>query len=79
MAEICIHDFPEELYRKICDRAARNRRTLDAEIIALIEGALEVDSLNERRAKALANIARTRASSPKSSNSLELLREDRSR
>ena len=79
MAEIRICDFPEELYRKIRDRAARNHRSLDAEVIALIEEGLERDALWERRSQALERIARRRASSPKSSNSLELLREDRDR
>ncbi len=74
VAELRIDDFPDDQYRRVCDRATQNHRSVEGEAIALIETVLELE-----RMEALKEISRQRASLPKSSDSLDLLREDRDR
>ncbi|MCX6377331.1 MAG: hypothetical protein NTU88_15070 [Armatimonadetes bacterium] len=79
MPTLYVRDCPDDLHRKLRARAARERRSLGAEVIVLLEEALEHEAIRERRSQALENIARRRRSMPKSSDSLDLLREDRNR
>jgi len=79
MSTLYVRDFPEELHRKVRKQAARKRRSMGAEVIVLLEEALDNEAARERSARILEDIARSRESLPKSSDSLQLLREDRDR
>lgn len=81
MPTLYVRDMPEDLHREIRSRAVRERRSMSAEAIKLIEEGLKRDGLRERRLQALDNIARLRATIKPSSgpDSLELLRQDRNR
>jgi plasmid stability protein len=79
MPTLYVRNLPDDLDKRIRSRAARERRSLGAEVIVLLEEALENEAIRERRSQALENIARRRRSMPKSSDSLALLREDRNR
>lgn len=79
MSTLYVRNLPDDLDKRIRSRAARERRSLGAEVIVLLEEALESEAIRERRSQALEDIARTRRSMPKSSDSLDLLREDRNR
>lgn len=73
--------MPEDLHREIRSRAMRERRSMSAEAIKLIEEGLKRDELRERRLQALENIARLRATIKPSAgpDSLEDIREGRNR
>jgi len=79
MSTLYVRNFPDELYRKVRERAARDRRSIGGEVIVLLEEALKTEDDRDRRLRALEDIARRREALPKSSDSLELLREDRNR
>lgn len=79
MPTLYVRDLPDDLHKRLRARAAREQRTLGAEVIVLLEESLKNEAIWERRSQALENIARRRRSSPRSSNSLELLREGRDR
>lgn len=81
MSTLYVRDFPDDLHEKVRARAARERRSISAEVTKIIEEALEHDGLREQRLQALKNISRLRATLKPSTepDSLELLREDRNR
>lgn len=79
MSTLYVRNFPDDLHSKVRTLAAQRKRSLGAEVIVLVEEGIKNEDIWERRAQALESIARRRRSSPKSSNSLELLREDRDR
>jgi len=79
MSTLYVRDFPDELHRKVRKQAARKHHSMGAEVIVLVEQALEHQSAQERRLKALEDIGKSRESLPRSSDSLDLLREDRDR
>lgn len=82
MSTLYVRNFPEELHRKLRELAARNKRSMNDEAIALICKALGEEDVYQKRSAMLKRIAEIRAkhlASPDSVNSLELLREDRER
>jgi plasmid stability protein len=79
MPTLYVRNFPDELYRKVRERAARNRRSIGGEVIVLLEQALKTEDDRDRRLRALEDIARRHEGLPQSSDSLDLLREDRNR
>jgi len=79
MPTLYVRNLPDDLHKRIRSRAARKRRSLGAEVIVLLEGALKTEDDRERRLQALERIAERRRAMPKSSDSLDLLREDRNR
>lgn len=81
MPTLYVRDFPDELHRKLRERAEREHRSIGAEVTKIVEAALESEGLRERRLKALRNIARrAEALEPSTgSSSLEDIREDRGR
>lgn len=40
MAKLTIHNLPEEVHRALRDRAARNRRSMEAEVREILETAV---------------------------------------
>lgn len=78
MSILHVRNVPEEIYVALSERARRSRRSLSAEVIALLGQALE---RGERSVgEILASIEARRKFQPAASgapSSLELLREDR--
>lgn len=79
MPTLYVRNVPDDLHRRVRRRATRKHRSMGTEVIELLEEALKSDDIREQRARVLRDIARSRESLPKSSNSLQLLREDRDR
>jgi len=82
MPTLYVRNFPEDLYRKVRSSAAKRRRSMAAEVVILVEHALEGEAIRERRSETLRNIAerrRTHRAPAGAADSLTLLREDRSR
>lgn len=79
MPTLYVRNLPDDLHKRIRSRAARKRRSLGAEVIVLLEEGLKTEDNRERGLQALERIAERRRSMPRSSDSLELLREDRAR
>ena len=57
MATLTLKNIPDDLHRRLSERAARNRRTLDDEALACLEAALAEEAetllarIRERRAR----------------------------
>lgn len=82
MPTLYVRDFPEDLHRKIKSLADKNRRSVSAEVIVLIDEAIKHEAVLEQRAEILKKIADRRRSytSPSdAADSLTLLSEDRGR
>lgn len=79
MATLYVKDVPEELYSKLKEMAVKDRRSISAETIVLLEEVLEGRKLEME--DVLASVVRNRAKYRlKPGKSLvELLREDRER
>jgi antitoxin FitA len=75
MSQILVRNLAPEVVERLKERAANNRRSLEAEVRAILEGLTEAE---ERRAEAIRFADAMRASSPpQSSDSVALIREDR--
>lgn len=82
MATLHVRNIPDEIYQAMQDLAAREQRSLGAEVIVLLEKALEHEALRGRKAEALGRITHRRRSlkpAKGAADSLALLREDRAR
>jgi plasmid stability protein len=82
MPTLYVRNFPEDLLRRVKELANQRQRSLSAEVVTLIDKALQTEPLRERRAQVLADIAKHRRSfrTPAgAADSLTLLREDRRR
>jgi plasmid stability protein len=62
MASLTLRDLPPDLHKKLKESAARNRRSLNAEILSLLEFAAQSGrpSDEEIRARAVASRARSK-------------------
>ena len=76
MANVLVRDLEEKLVEKLKKRAARNGRSLQAELTLIIEQAAAVDMID---ARALAAQIRRKLSGRKHSDSTLLIRDDRER
>lgn len=76
MADVLIHDVEEQMLEKLRARAARNGRSLEAELHSIIERAAATDVIE---ARALAAKIRQELSGRSHSDSTELIAEDRGR
>jgi len=75
-----VRSVPDNLYNRIQQLARSKNRSLNAQIIILLEHALEVEERFMNQAKVLSSIQRRRFAALKNTpSSLELLKEDRSR
>ncbi|HEX5505466.1 MAG TPA: hypothetical protein VFW96_22805 [Thermomicrobiales bacterium] len=82
MSTLHVRNVPEELYRRIAQRATSERRSISAEVVELLELGLEERERAASQADLLARIRRRRsAKSPLigAPDSAALLREDRER
>jgi antitoxin FitA len=82
MATLHVRNVPEEMMEKLKDRAARERRSVSAEILSLVEDALESDERRRRNQMLLDNIRENRRQmvpAGPGEDAVSLVREDRSR
>jgi plasmid stability protein len=82
MATLHVRNIPDEVYERVKQLAARQRRSLSEEVAVLLENAVEAEEQRRSQAELLAEINRvreTRTWSPDYPDSTELLREDRAR
>jgi plasmid stability protein len=80
MKTLHIRNVPDDLYSQLQHLAQARNRSLTAQVITMLEQAVEVEKLRQKQEKVLALIRRRRFSPPvKSLSSIDLLREDRSR
>ncbi|MDP8923956.1 MAG: Arc family DNA-binding protein [Chloroflexota bacterium] len=80
MADILVRDVPQELLDSLKERAARNGRSLQREVMLILDGTLKEEA-RRRAALAAADEIRNRlaATGRTFSNSVDDLREDRAR
>jgi len=80
MAILHVRGVSEDLYRRLHALADEQNRSLSAQIITLLEQAVQDAELRQERASALQNIRRRRFTPPDHlANSTILLSEDRAR
>ncbi len=82
MSTLYLRNLSTRAHEKLKARAARNRRSVNAEAVAIIEEAVLEEDLVEERREALRRIDERRHSytpPPEAVDSLTLLREDRDR
>lgn len=82
MATLHVRNIPDEIYSKIQSLAAERNRSISAEVVNLLQRALEQEQIRREQAKLLADIRRRRnAHRPKRKgfDSVRMLREDRAR
>jgi plasmid stability protein len=83
MKTYTIRDIPEELFERFKSLAQRERRSINAEIIEVMDRAVQQDDLRQQRQGTLRQIAILRRALPaetrEGKDSLTLLREDRNR
>jgi plasmid stability protein len=80
MNTLHVRSVPDNLYNRLQQLAQSRNRSLSAQVITLLEQALEIEERRKRQAKVLSSIQRRRFKAPKNApSSLELLKEDRAR
>jgi plasmid stability protein len=82
MAILHVRNVPEEMHRRIERLARAQKRSLSAEVLALLERALSVEERLAAQGELLADVRRRRYEYPAPAaapNSTALIREDRER
>ncbi len=82
MAILHVRNVPEKLYKRIQGLAQKEKRSMTAEVIALLDGAVEQQEARRRTAGTLERIRRRAAAVRLPSrwvDSVELIRQDRKR
>ena len=82
MATLYVRNFPEELYQRLKAAAAQTRRSLAAEVVVIVDEALEGRVARDRSVEALRRIEERRRRNPQPAgavDTLTMLREDRAR
>lgn len=77
-----VRNVPERIYQRLQRLAAERNRSVSAEVITLIEGAMDAEEQRVEQLKLLENIRKNRYSFPedmKVPEAWELIREDRDR
>ena len=81
MANLILRNIPKEHYRVLKRDAKRNRRSLNAELLAMVADKADMARRRARAAKAMARIDRIREGIarqyPTQLDSADLIREDR--
>jgi plasmid stability protein len=77
MSQILVRDLSPETVENLKDRARRNRRSLQAEVRAILESEARPRLSREEFVKIMDKIRE--ASGPQTSDSVDLIREDRDR
>lgn len=82
MPTLHVRNVPDRIYRRIRRLAQAESRSLSAEVVTLLDRAVQIDASRAAQARILAGIERRRLRRrllPGAPDSLELLREDRAR
>jgi plasmid stability protein len=80
MNTLHVRSVPDNLYNRLQQLAQSRNRSLSAQVITLLEQALEIEERRKKQAKVLSSIQRRRFTAPRNApSSLELLKEDRAR
>jgi plasmid stability protein len=83
MATLYVENVPDELYEALRSQAKSNRRSIAAEILALLKENIATESELKARAEFLQRIVRLRQQAPLSPGPFpsaeEMIREDRER
>jgi plasmid stability protein len=80
MNTLHVRSVPDNLYNRIQQLAQSKNRSLSAQVITLLEQALDIEERRKKQAKVLSSIQRRRFTAPKNvPSSLDLLKEDRAR
>lgn len=80
MQTLHVRSVPEELYDRLRALAQAKQRSLSAQVILLLDRALEDEAQRQEQTQVLADIRRRRFTPPPAApDSIEMLREDRKR
>lgn len=80
MNTLLVRSVPDDLYDRIQRLARAQNRSLSAQVITMLEQAVESEERRKKQAKALTSIQRRRFKAPRNEPStLALLHEDRAR
>ncbi|MBZ5681200.1 MAG: hypothetical protein LAO24_13960 [Acidobacteriia bacterium] len=83
MATLYVENVPDAVYKALRLRARKNRKSIAAEVISLLEQNIPTEEALKRRRKAFEGLARLRATPPLSPGPFpsaeEMIREDRER
>ena len=80
MPTLHVRSVPEDIYNQLRSLAQIKQRSLSAQVVAMLERALEAEAQQQHQARLLDTIYRRRFMSPAAApDSAELLREDRQR
>lgn len=83
MATLYVENVPDAVYKALRERARKNRKSMAAEVISLLERHIPTEEELKRRRKAFEGLARLRAMEPLTPGSFpsaeEMIREDRER
>ena len=82
MATLDVQDIPDKLYERICSLAAEQNRSVDEQVIVLLQQQLRREKSRATHAEVLERMRRDRHEYPEGQrilDSVELLREDRDR
>jgi len=80
MPNLLIRDMPKHVFDELKKRAERERRSVPAENIALLEQLFQQDKAREKHRQAMRSIIeRGREKGPVTIDSTEMIREDRER
>ena len=82
MAILHVRRVPERMYGRLRSLAKARKRSLSAEVITLLDGALHDEEVNRSQAEVLTRIRRRllqRKPLPAGADTLTMLREDRAR
>lgn len=80
MNTLHVRSVPDDLYDRVQRLARAQNRSLSAQVITMLEQAVESEERRKKQAKALTSIQRRRFKAPRNAPStLVLLREDRAR
>jgi len=75
-----VRSVPDELYNRLRQLAQAKQRSLNAQVILLLDQALEDEAQRQKQTQILVNIRRRRFTPPPTApDSLEMLSEDRER
>lgn len=80
MTTLHVRSFPDDLYQRLQHLANARNRSLSAQVVTMLEAALEAEDRQTKQAQVLTSIRRRRFTPPAlSPSSLDLLHEDRQR
>ncbi len=80
MNTLHVRSVTDTLYNRLQELARARNRSLSAQVITMLEQAIEIEERRRKQAKVLVSIQRRRFKAPRNTpSSLELLKEDRAR